>query len=97
MLLCLLFSSSIKMDNQTFEAFDNATQFPLNGSSSDGQNGSSLNDTMTDEDWFGYITEGLMLTSISTFGFIGNVLSIWVLLRSSLRGNFSYQLTSLAG
>jgi hypothetical protein len=24
-------------------------------------------------------------------------LSVWVLLRSSLRGNFSYQLTSLAG
>jgi len=88
------------MDNQTFELFDNATQPPLNGSTSDGvtsQNGSSFDDEMTEEDWFGYITEGLMLTSISTCGFIGNILSVWVLLRSSLRGNFSYQLTSLAG
>ena len=88
------------MDNQTFEARDGWTQDPLNGSSSDDvirQNGSMSNDTMTEEDWFGYITEGLMLVSISTCGFIGNSMSIWVLLRSSLRGNFSYQLTSLAG
>lgn len=60
-------------------------------------NESSTENEMIEEDWFGYITEGLMLTSISTCGFIGNVLSVWVLLRSSLRGNFSYQLTSLAG
>ena len=38
-----------------------------------------------------------MLTSISGCGFIGNIMSVWVLLRSSLRGNFSNQLTSLAG
>jgi hypothetical protein len=95
------------MNNQTFESKDTWNQNPLNGSSSDIlANGSSSdvhlnrstdNDTMTEEDWFGYITEGLMLTSISTCGFIGNTMSIWVLLRSSLRGNFSYQLTSLAG
>ena len=54
-------------------------------------------DEFNSEDWFGYITEGVLLTSISAFGFIGNILSIWILLRSSLRGNFSYQLTSLAG
>ncbi len=50
-----------------------------------------------DDDWFGYITEGVLLTSISACGFIGNLLSVIVLLRSSLKGNFSYQLTSLAG
>lgn len=86
------------MDNQTFESSDSWTQNPLNGSSSGlSPNGSSANNTMTEEDWFGYITEGLMLVSISACGFIGNTMSIWVLLRSSLRGNFSYQLTSLAG
>ena len=61
-------------------------------------NGSDTSDDgITEEDWFGFITEGIMLTSISTFGFIGNVLSVWILLRKTLRGNFSNQLTSLAG
>jgi len=58
---------------------------------------SSSNAFDFDEDWFGYITEGVLLTSISACGFVGNLLSVIVLLRSSLKGNFSYQLTSLAG
>ena len=83
------------MDNQTNPSLlDNETTTDpslsiLNRSSSD--------DGMTDEDWFGFITEGIMLTSISICGFIGNILSVWVLLRTTLKGNFSYQLTSLAG
>jgi len=46
---------------------------------------------------FCLFTEGVLLISISACGFIGNSLSVIVLLRSSLKGNFSYQLTSLAG
>ena len=46
---------------------------------------------------FGFVTEGVLLTTVSALGFVGNLLSVWILLKSSLRGNFSKQLTSLAG
>ena len=85
------------MENQTSSnqvGFDPTT---LTSKDYKGNVSSLIDDEFYSEDWFGYITEGVMLTSISAFGFIGNILSIWVLLRSSLRGNFSYQLTSLAG
>jgi hypothetical protein len=83
------------MDNQTNPSLlDNETTTDPSHSI---LNGSSSDDGMTDEDWFGFITEGIMLTSISICGFIGNILSVWVLLRTTLKGNFSYQLTSLAG
>ena len=43
-----------------------------------------------------WITEGILLTTISGFGFFGNALSIYVLLRPSVRGTFSNILTGLA-
>ncbi|XP_059087651.1 FMRFamide receptor-like [Tigriopus californicus] len=45
---------------------------------------------------FGFITEGILLTSISTFGFIGNAMSVYVLLKGSVKGLFSSLLTNLA-
>lgn len=51
----------------------------------------------SDNDMFGFVTEGVLLTTVSALGFVGNLLSVWILLKSSLRGNFSKQLTSLAG
>ena len=50
-----------------------------------------------DNNMFGFVTEGVLLTTVSAFGFVGNLLSVWILLKSSLKGNFSKQLTSLAG
>ena len=85
-------SSRVGFETTTLISQDfNMTTEPVNDSSPINENELNI------EDWFGYITEGVMLTSISACGFIGNILSVWVLLRSSLRGNFSYQLTSLAG
>ena len=43
-----------------------------------------------------YITEGILLTTISIFGFIGNIMSVYVLLRPSVREIFSNILTGLA-
>ena len=60
-------------------------------------NVSSDNETDYDGDeMFEYVTEGLLLTSISILGFIGNTLAIYVLLRPPFRGIFSHILTSLA-
>ena len=47
-------------------------------------------------DVFEFVTEGVLLTTISAFGFIGNSLSIYVLLRPTVRGTFSNILTGLA-
>ena len=48
------------------------------------------------DETFEYVTEGVLLTSISVLGLIGNVLAIYVLLRPSVRGVFSNILTGLA-
>jgi len=48
------------------------------------------------DELFEWITEGVMLTTISGFGLFGNALSIYVLLRPSVRGTFSNILTGLA-
>ena len=57
----------------------------------------SNNETNYDRDEiFEYVTEGVLLTSISVLGFIGNNLAIYVLLRPPFRGIFSHILTSLA-
>ena len=48
------------------------------------------------EDLTEFITEGVLLIIISVFGFVGNALSIYVLLRPSVRGIFSNILTGLA-
>ena len=45
---------------------------------------------------FEYVTEGVLLTLVSILGLIGNILSIYVLLRPSVRGVFSTILTGLA-
>ena len=52
-------------------------------------------DSVRDE-MFEYVTEGVLLTSISVLGLIGNILAMYVLLRPSLRGIFSNILTGLA-
>ena len=55
------------------------------------------NETNYDRDeTFEYVTEGVLLTSISVLGVIGNNLAIYVLLRPPFRGIFSHILTSLA-
>ena len=57
----------------------------------------SQNETNYDRDEiFEYVTEGVLLTSISILGFVGNNLAIFVLLRPPFRGIFSHILTSLA-
>ena len=57
----------------------------------------SNNETNYDRDeTFEYVTEGVLLTSISVLGVIGNNLAIYVLLRPPFRGIFSHILTSLA-
>ena len=43
-----------------------------------------------------FITEGVLLIIISIFGFVGNTLSIYVLLRPSVKGIFSNILMGLA-
>ena len=48
------------------------------------------------DETFEYVTEGVLLTSISVLGLIGNILAMYVLLRPSLRGTFSNILTGLA-
>ena len=64
-------------------------------------NGSYLNYSDYDEsavrdEMFEYVTEGILLTSISILGLIGNIMAMYVLLRPSLRGIFSNILTGLA-
>ena len=48
------------------------------------------------DEMFEYVTEGILLTSISILGLIGNIMAMYVLLRPSLRGIFSNILTGLA-
>ena len=48
------------------------------------------------DEMFEYVTEGVLLTSISVLGLIGNILAMYVLLRPTLRGTFSNILTGLA-
>lgn len=45
---------------------------------------------------FKYITEGVILTIVSSLGLIGNVMSIFVLMRASIQGSFSKLLRGLA-
>ena len=45
---------------------------------------------------FEYITEGVLLTSISVLGVLGNILAMYVLHQPSLKGTFSNALTGLA-
>lgn len=47
-------------------------------------------------DSFGYVTEGILLTTISVLGLLGNAMAVYVLLKPSVRGIFSTLLTSLA-
>ena len=42
---------------------------------------------MSDQNMFSYIVEGVLLTSVSTFGLVGNILSIVVLTRSINSGS----------
>ncbi len=44
---------------------------------------------------FDFIVEGVLLTTVCVLGFFGNVLSIYVLLKPSVRGAFSALLTAL--
>ncbi|CAM6054402.1 unnamed protein product [Sphagnum tenellum] len=49
-----------------------------------------------EDNLFSFVTEGVLLTSISILGLVGNAMSVFVLLKTSMRGNFSKLLTSLA-
>ena len=61
------------------------------------QNGSEVGDPHGDSVPFvEFITEGVLLIIISILGFVGNALSIYVLLRPTLRGIFSNILMGLA-
>lgn len=42
-----------------------------------------------DEANFTYITEGVILTIVSSFGLVGNIMSIFVLMRVAVQGSFS--------
>ena len=42
---------------------------------------------MSDQNMFSYIVEGVLLTTVSTFGLVGNILSIVVLTRSINSGS----------
>ena len=58
-----------------------------------------LNISIKEEDhgeFIEFITEGVLLIAISIFGFIGNSMSIYVLLRPTVRGSFSKILMGLA-
>ena len=75
------------VDESNYSLYDeNDTYYNYND-----ENGDSVRDEM-----FEYVTEGVLLTSISVLGLIGNILAMYVLLRPSLRGIFSNILTGLA-
>ena len=59
-------------------------------------NGDSEDSNYERDAMFEYVTEGVLLTSISVLGLVGNILTIYVLLRPSVRGVFSNILTGLA-
>ena len=67
---------------------DNETYYHYNGEEDDS---SDVRDEM-----FEYVTEGILLTSISILGLIGNIMAMYVLLRPSISGIFSNILTGLA-
>ena len=48
-----------------------------------------------DDNFVQFITEGVLLIIISLLGFIGNSMSIYVLLRPTVRGSFSQILMGL--
>ena len=59
-------------------------------------NYSDYDESAVRDEMFEYVTEGILLTSISILGLIGNIMAMYVLLRPSLRGIFSNILTGLA-
>ena len=76
-------------EQQIYDSYqDNATYFQYSDAEDDN---SDVRDEM-----FEYVTEGILLTSISILGLIGNIMAMYVLLRPSLRGIFSNILTGLA-
>ena len=52
---------------------------------------------MSHDNMFSYIVEGVLLTSVSTFGLVGNILSIVVLTRSINFGSDNSRLGHGAG
>ena len=46
-----------------------------------------------DKEFIEFITEGVLLIIISIFGFVGNTMSVYVLLRPTVEGTFSNILT----
>ena len=68
----------------------------FNNNSGIGNGSVSIEDSSEEDDFIEFITEGVLLITISIFGFVGNTLSIYVLLRPSVRGIFSNILMGLA-
>jgi len=76
-------------EDQVYGSYlDNDTYFHYSDEEDDN---SAVRDEM-----FEYVTEGILLTSISILGLIGNIMAMYVLLRPSLKGIFSNILTGLA-
>ena len=76
-------------EDQMYDSYqDNDTYFHYSDEEDDN---SAVRDEM-----FEYVTEGILLTSISILGLIGNIMAMYVLLRPSLKGIFSNILTGLA-
>lgn len=50
----------------------------------------------TEMESFIFYVEGVVLTSVATFGLVGTIMSIYVLLQPRLRNSFSAFLTGLA-
>ena len=84
-------SNNYHPDDTTFNSDSFTDEFYANK-----YNVSSADSSYVRDETFEYVTEGVLLTSISVLGLIGNVLAIYVLLRPSVRGVFSNILTSLA-
>lgn len=70
-------------ENGSSEPYGNLTYFDVSGRTEH-------------EAFLEFITEGVLLIIISIFGFVGNALSIYVLLRPTVRGIFSNILMGLA-
>ena len=86
-------------ENNASQYWTERTEAPMNGLYDDNKtyshDGDEQEDSVRDE-IFEYITEGVLLTSVSVLGLIGNILAMYVLLRPTLRGTFSNILTGLA-
>ncbi len=86
------------MASSSLSSVEVAEATPLNESTTSISIESDVNaeDMAANKHMFEFITEGVLLIVISILGFIGNSMSIYVLLRPTVRGSFSNILMGLA-